>query len=87
MRVISQDGTMDVPYEISIFNTDGIFILAKTGFPNGNPRGRIMAKYETPENAIKAFNSLGYFYAKCCSDHTVFQFPKDEEIEEFLKNA
>ena len=60
MRLISQDGTIDVPYEMSaIRNDDGLIILCmavETG------KGSVIARYNTSENAQKAMEMLHRAY-------------------------
>lgn len=97
MRVISQDGTIDVSYE----NGNLIICTCKSEDVKGagiyyhdssSPRGTKLAKYSSKEKAIKAMEMLRdqYMqYATARSDDywfafnnpKVFQFPKDEEIE------
>lgn len=97
MRIVSQDGKIDMPYEmvgIFRFKTD-IYYLNKnlTGVvpPDGDVR---LATYSTEEKAIKAMEILREVYllkAEIHSDYNghhykaalnkVFQFPQDDEIE------
>ena len=57
MRVISQDGTIDTPYELSM-----IWIREKYGYtvmvnmPNDEPAG--LGKYSSREKALKAMEML-----------------------------
>ena len=91
MRVISQDGTIDVPYEMSsIRNDDGLIILCMAGETG---KGSVIATYSTSEKAEKAMEMLrGKYkdYAKATNKSNfftmfdypkVFQFPKDEDVE------
>ena len=61
MRVISQDGTIDTPYELSI-----IWIREKYGYtvmanmPNDEPAG--LGKYSSREKALKAMEMLREAY-------------------------
>ena len=122
MRVISQDGTLDVPYEISSFsmavgkyeNVEHAVIFC---YNYSTSMGTKMAEYSTEEKAKKAMEMLrdAYQYGKKVAvpkfdesgidkddDITlyntrlindffkggtyvptkVFQFPKDEDVEE-----
>ena len=122
MRVISQDGTLDVPYEISSFsmavgkyeNVEHAVIFC---YNYSTSRGTKMAEYGSKEKANKAMEMLRdtYQYGKRVAvpkfdesgidkedDITlyntrlindffkggtyvptkVFQFPKDEDVEE-----
>lgn len=90
MRIISQDGTIDIPYELSM-----IWIRGKYGYsvmanmPNDDPVG--LGMYSLREKALKAMKMLReeYFeteHEKVYRDGTyyflpVFQFPKDDEVE------
>ena len=91
MRIISQNGTIDVPYEMSaIRNNDGLIILCMVGETG---KGSVIATYSTSEKAQKVMEMLREKY----KDYTkatnksnfftmfdypkVFQFPKDEDVE------
>ena len=97
MRVVSQDGQIDIPYEtvgIFRFKTD-IYFLNKnlTGVVPLDDDVRL-ANYSTEEKAIKAMEMLRELYllktevhSDCSCHHykvalnKVFQFPQDNEIE------
>ena len=91
MRLISQNGEIDVPYEMSaIRNDDGLIILCMVGETG---KGSVIATYSTSEKAQKAMEMLrGKYkdYAKATNKSNfftmfdypkVFQFPKDEDVE------
>ena len=91
MRIISQNGAIDVPYEMSaIRNDDGLIILCMAG-ETGN--GSVIATYSTSEKAQKAMEMLRKKYkdyAKATNKSNfftmfdypkVFQFPQDEDVE------
>ena len=104
MRVISQDGTIDIPYESVIIQRFG----RKIYFLNKNLIGveqlvsdMDIATYSTEEKAQKAMEMLrdtylsrmelngGYDAVNGCYVQPnfwvlpkVFQFPKDEDVEE-----
>lgn len=64
MRVISQDGTMDFPYENSIVfidtrSKDAVFVRMQA---IGDDEVSIMAEYSTEEKAKKAMEELRYAY-------------------------
>lgn len=62
MRVISQDGTIDVPYEMSaIRNDDGLIILCMAGETG---KGSVIARYSTSEKAEKAMKMLRKEYCE-----------------------
>ena len=97
MRVISQDGTIDMPYESVIIQRFGREIY----FLNKNLIGveqlvsdMDIATYSTEEKAQKAMEMLRNNYLDfmteatpdgngfCFNQPKVFQFPKDEDVEE-----
>ena len=91
MRVISQNGTIDVPYEMSaIRNDDGLIILCMAGETG---KGSVIARYSTSEKAENAMEMLREKYtdyAKATNKSNfftmfdypkVFQFPQDEDVE------
>lgn len=96
MRIISQDGTIDVPYENYSVNSNGSKIFVRNTSDNW---GVLFAEYSTPEKAKKAMEELKYAYLshnhlkfdKKVPENVspnilegvfgVFQFPKDEELE------
>lgn len=97
MRVISQDGKYDFPYESIILElmADGNMIYAYTG--TGQPFR--VADYSTKPKSLKAMELVRNAYeSSLYSDHAydnaaqvqrpyifiynvVFQFPKDEDVE------
>lgn len=88
MRIISQDGTLDIPYEqvvIQRFN-------GKIYFLNNNLIGveqlcgdMVIAKYSTEEKAEKAMEMLREQYKKyvgaSVNIYGCFQFSAEEELE------
>lgn len=88
MRVISQDGTIDTPYELSM-----IWIREKYGYtvmanmPNDEPAG--LGKYSSREKALKSMKMLREawinenveFEDGIYHRNIIFQFPQDDEIE------
>ena len=90
MRLISQNGAIDVPYETSaIRNDDKLIILCMAGETG---KGSVIATYSTSEKAQKAMEMLRNVYLdyeKGMSTEywfafnfpKVFQFPKDEDVE------
>ena len=62
MRLISQNGAIDVPYEMSaIRNDDGLIILCMAGETG---KGSVIARYSTSEKAEKAMKMLREEYGK-----------------------
>lgn len=106
MRIISQNGLLDMPYElIAISPYSGNMATIVGTFP-GNALGKgdkiyILAEYSTEEKAIRAIEMCrekylsimeldgGYDVVNGCYVQPnywvlpkVFQFPKEEEIED-----
>ena len=94
MRVISQDGTIDIPYDSVIIQRFGREIY----FLNKNLIGveqlvsdMDIATYSTEEKAQKAMEMLHNDYYDHVAEktyhegayyiHPYFRFPKDEEVE------
>ena len=90
MRIISQDGTLDVPYENTVLYQDEKEIMCMF---EGIYIGRKLAQYSTEEKVKKAMEMLREKYkdyAKATNKSNfftmfdypkVFQFPKDEDVE------
>lgn len=78
MRIISQDGTIDVPYENVVVYQDIKDIMCIFG---GIYIGRKFAQYSTETKAQKAMEMLREFYTCCDYNNRAFQFPKDEDLE------
>lgn len=96
MRVISQDGTIDIPYEKFIFyKTACNSIIATKDFVECADilLSGIIAEYSTREKALKAMEMLRekyLLYMRATNERNfytffdnpkVFQFPKDDEVE------
>ena len=89
MRVISQDGTMDFPYEIStIFiypRIENVIAIQSAG----DSEISIIGRYSSKEKAIKAMEMLREAWINEAIEFThgiyhrnaVFRFPQDDEIE------
>ena len=75
MRVISQDGTLDMPYEMSIVwcEDDGCVLLQPIGEIGEYQK---FAKYSTEEKAKKAMEELRYAYM-CHTIVKMWQTPPD----------
>lgn len=96
MRVISQDGTIDVPYEITAFHScNGRIRMNMTG---DTGRGTEVAVYSTQEKALAVMQALHEKYVGCNTvprikrsngpvsvaayvKNAVFQFPVSNEVE------
>ena len=94
MIVISQNGTIDVPYENSmIFRDEENILYVMCGSDAGKITGILLASYRTSEKAEKAMEMLREKYkdyAKATNKSNfftmfdypkVFQFPQDEDVE------
>ena len=94
MRVISQDGTIDIPYDSVIIQRFGreIYFLNKNligAEQLGSDMG--IATYSTEEKAEKAMEMLHNDYYDHVAEktyhegayyiHPYFRFPKDEDVE------
>ena len=90
MRIISQDGTLDVPYENVVLYQERKEIMC---IFSGIYIGEKIAQYSTEEKAEKAMEMLREKYkdyAKATNKSNfftmfdypkVFQFPQDEDVE------
>lgn len=59
MRVISQDGTIDVPYEMVVVYVECESVIAKVG-----DKRYVMGSYSTEKKAIKAMEMLREQYSR-----------------------
>ena len=85
MRVISQDGTIDVPYEISSFSMavgkyKDVENAAIYCHNSSTTAGTKMAEYNSEEKAKKAMEDLQYAYA--CRNMAMF----DKEKAIYIQN-
>lgn len=79
MRVISQDSTIDMPYEqVIIMRHDKSIYLMEHLTEDVE-----IATYSNAEKAQKAMEMLREDYKKCIKCHYLmtFQFPAEEELE------
>lgn len=86
MRVISQSGAVDVPYETGSLN----MICADLAEPKRTiiyyyhscfGTAIKLAEYSAEAKAIKAMEMCREVYLLYDADHVIFQFPQDDEIE------
>lgn len=80
MRLISQNGEFDVPYEIAALSrTENII---RVYVPIVGEKGTVMARYSTDEKAKKAMEMLHSAYHDAVTHDNVsaFRFPKDDEV-------
>ena len=95
MRIISQDGTIDIPYGLTSIQLVSKTTIVAQGsyFGSGNDNFATIAEYSTEAKAQKAMEMLREKYkdyAKATNKSNfftmfdypkVFQFPKDEDVE------
>lgn len=89
IRVISQDGAIDVPYELTAFHIVGEDVRMNMAGDTG--KGSIMAQYSTQEKASCVMGKLREHFdtlmeeratsEKCTTVFSYFQFPEDDEVE------
>ena len=91
MRLISQNGMIDVPYEMSaIRNDDGLIILCMAGETG---RGSVIARYSTSEKAQKAMEMLRDAYnnydfcINLTTENILRSYANSRSKEEFVKYA
>lgn len=88
MRIISQNGLLDMPYElIGISPYSGNMATIVGTFPGNDlskgDRVYILAEYSTEEKAIKAMEMCREYYDSIFFEpqSEIFQFPAEEEVE------
>lgn len=86
MRIISQDGRTDIPYENFVFGItkdNSIVAIRDTIARPSEIAHGVVATYSTEETAKKAMEMLREDYKKCVKCHYLmtFQFPSEEELE------
>lgn len=83
MRIISQDGKLDMPYEICAVWCHGSVIMCD--MCGDNTTKTVLATYSTDKKAEKSMEILREQYKKYVGDsvniYGCFQFPNDDEIE------
>lgn len=95
MRILSQDGKIDVPYEqVSIEQKENEIWCGYSSTMDRHCVGKCFAKYSTAEKARKAMEMLRDRYTgkdetvfeivhikRSSTDNFYFQFPSDDEVE------
>ena len=85
MRLISQDGAIDAPYEMSaIRNDDGLIILCMAGETG---KGSVIATYSTSEKAEKAMEMLRTAYAGKFVTNADITDDFNERLKELMKGG
>lgn len=82
MRVISQNGGIDVPYELTAFHScNGRIYMNMAGNVG---RGTEVAVYENQLKALKAMEYLREAYSDFitydCGEYSIFKFPCNYEV-------
>ena len=80
MRLVSQNGEFDVPYETASLSRTGNIIRAYV--PMAGEKGTVMARYSTDEKAMQVMEMLldAYHDAKKSNSASALYFPKDDEV-------
>lgn len=84
MRLISQDGMIDVPYEISALSI-GVRCESATIYVRSkllDERPCVFATYSNTDKALKVMEKLRDSYSRFTNTYNIiFRFPKDDEVE------
>ena len=90
MRIISQDGKINLPYEMTALLVSDNYVQAV--FAGGIQQSPyMMAVYESQEKCQKVMEMMNEVYTGCYTDENikftkmgetniVFRFPKDDEV-------
>lgn len=78
MRLISQTGDLDIPYENTVLSVAGNLIFAYV--PIVGEKGTVIASYSTKKKTEKVMEMLHNTYAEFTTASIMFRFPKDDEI-------
>ena len=90
MRLISQDGMIDVNYDngslaVGVGKYEECISAIITYYDHSCQKGTKLAEYSSKAKALKVMEMLQkQFLDYCCNYHSqsgVFYFPKDEEVE------
>lgn len=83
MRLISQNGAIDIPYEMSaIRNEDNVIILNMVGETG---KGSVIARYSTSEKAQKAMEMLRTAYTGRFVTNADISDDFNEQLKELMK--
>ena len=87
MRVISQDGTLDVPYEMVTVQRYGTKIYyLNTNLAEGELNGLSIGNYSTKEKAIKAMEMLREAYSNNVFYHHTATIDEFKDSMRLLSN-
>ena len=84
MRIISQNGKFDLPYEDTVIHTEYFKLEPRVVVAIFKGEKYTLGRYSTEEKAIKAMKMLREawkFETGIYHRNIIFQFPKDSEIE------
>ena len=85
MRIISQNGMIDVPYEISAIRKDDkliiLYMIGETG------KGIVIARYSTSEKAEKAMEMLRTAYTGRFVTNADIPDDFNEQLKELMKGG
>lgn len=80
MRLVSQNGNVDIPYNKAILLHAQDYVMARIG-----DKEYLMGEYSSMEKSYRAMEIMQkQFLDYCCNYHSqsgVFYFPKDNEVE------
>lgn len=80
MRLVSQNGNVDIPYDKAVLLHAQDYVMARVG-----DKEYLMGEYSSMEKSYKAMEIMQkQFLDYCCNYHSksgVFYFPKDTEVE------
>jgi hypothetical protein len=79
MRVISQDGTIDVSYEMAVVYVECESVIAKVG-----DKRYVMGSYSIEKKAIKAMGILRKVYENNVFYHCTANSKRFEEVQSIL---
>lgn len=79
MRVISQDGSIDVPYEMAVVYVECEGVIAKVG-----DKRYVMGSYSTEKKAVKAMEILRKVYENNVFYHCTANSKRFEEVQSIL---
>jgi hypothetical protein len=79
MRVISQDGIIDVPYEMAVVYVECEGVIAKVG-----DKRYVMGSYSTEKKAVKAMEILRKVYENNVFYHCTANSKRFEEVQSIL---
>lgn len=86
MRILSQDGMIDVPYEQVILRTQGNYIFYQADVCGASPTN-VLAEYSTEAKAKKAMDMLRTAYAGRFITNADISEDFNEQLKELMKGG